>query len=231
MGRDAWVEAAERMLGHRFRDRALLQAALTHPSAGREGRAFERLEFLGDAILTLLVSLHLYETYPDIRPGELTRLRASVVNRTTLAHAATRLDLPPLIRLGKGEDPHGRQRASLLAAAFEAIVAALYLDRGLGGVMRFLKRHLLPFLSLDTSLDPKSELQNRLQAMLKMVPRYRLVKHWGPPHAPRFAVEVKAAGERLGRGTGGTRRDAERAAARAALAHLARNHKILRSPP
>lgn len=231
MERDSWIKDAEGKLGHRFRDRGLLRAALTHPSAGAEGRAFERLEFLGDAILTLLVGLHLYETYPDLRPGELTRLRASMVNRTTLAQAASQLGLPPLLRLGKGEERHGRQRVSLLAAAFEALVAALYLDRGLKTAMSFLKRRLLTLLSPDFSLDPKSELQNHLQAVLKMVPRYRLVRHWGPPHAPRFSVAVEAAGQRLGRGTGPSRRQAERAAARAALAHLAKSHKILRSSP
>lgn len=231
MEKDVWVQEAERKLGHRFRSRALLRAALTHPSAGEGGRTFDRLEFLGDAILTLLVGLHLYQSYPDLPPGDLTRLRASMVNRDTLAQAATQLGLPPLLRLGKGEEPDGRQRPSLLAAAFEALVAALYLDRGLRTVTRFLTRHLLPLLCPDASADPKSELQTRLQSVLKRAPRYRLLHHWGPPHAPRFEVEVEAAGQRLGRGKGGTRREAERAAARAALAYIRENHKILRSSP
>ncbi len=226
---DSWLQQAERKLGQRFRSRALLRAALTHPSAGREGRAFERLEFLGDAILTLLLSLHLYRNYPDLSPGGLTRLRASIVNRTKLAQAAMQLGLPVMLRLGKSEEPDGRHRSALLAAAFEAVVAALFLDRGLRGVTKFLQQHLLPLFPPDASLDSKSELQTLLQAMLKIPPRYRLLRHWGPPHARRFAVEVEVRGQRLGRGEGQSRREAEQGAARSALGYLRDHHNILRS--
>ncbi|MFQ5846764.1 MAG: ribonuclease III [Candidatus Methylomirabilales bacterium] len=226
----SWVQDAERTLGHRFRNRALLRAALTHPSAGTDGSAFARLEFLGDAILALVVSLHLYHHHPDLSPGGLTRLRAGTVNRTILAQAATRLGLPPLLRLGKGEaSSGGRRRPALLAAALEAVVAALFLDRGLRPVQRFLEGHLLPLLSPNAGLDPKSELQTLLQALFKTRPCYHLIHHWGPPHAPRFEVEVEVRGVRLGGGTGGGRREAEQAAARSAMAHLRRNHNILRS--
>ncbi|MFQ5959884.1 MAG: ribonuclease III [Candidatus Methylomirabilales bacterium] len=226
--KDAWLREVERKLGHRFRNRALLRAALTHPSAGGERQAFERLAFLGDAILTLIMSLHMYKSYPNFSPGGLTRLRASMVNRTTLAQAAMQLGFHTMLRLGKSMEPGGRGRPALLAETFEAVVAALFLDRGLGSVTKFLERHLVPLFRPDASLDPKSQLQNLLQGALKASPRYRLVQHWGPPHARRFEVEVAVKGEILGRGQGESRRAAEQAAARVALAYWGGNHHILR---
>ncbi|MFQ5988342.1 MAG: ribonuclease III [Candidatus Methylomirabilales bacterium] len=224
---DAWVQEVERRLGHRFRRRTLLRAALTHPSVGAEGKTFRRLAFLGDAVLTLLLGLHVYQDHPDLPPGGLTRLRASMVNRTTLARAAAQLGLPMLLRLGKGDDPAGQERSSVLAAAFEAVVAALYLDRGLGAVSTFLDHHLLPLYIPDDSLDPKSELQTRWQGVFKMVPRYRVLRQLGPPHAPRFEVEVRAGGRRLAKGMGRSRQEAERMAAQAALTSLLKDHNIL----
>jgi ribonuclease-3 len=225
---DSREEAIEKKLGHRFRDRALLRAALTHPSVGAEGRAFEPLEFLGDAILNFLTGLFVYRRHPDLPPGGLTRLRASLVNRTTLARAATQLGLPAFLRLGDGARPQDRERSSLSAETFEAIVAALYLDGGLGTVNKFLKKNLLPFYSPEDSLDPKSELQIHVQALLKVTPRYRLLRRRGPPHAPRFEVAVEAGGRRLARGKGGSRRDAEVTAALAALAIVRNDPNILR---
>lgn len=224
---DSWLQEVEKRLGHRFRSRALLRAALTHPSVGGEGKAFERLEFLGDAILTFLLGLHLYQHHPDFSPGGLTRLRASMVNRTTLARAAARLGLPALLRLGHGAKPEARELPSIGAAAFEAVVAALYLDRGLGTATRFLKQHLLPLVDPADFLDPKSELQTRVQAVLKVAPRYRLLRHRGPPHAPRFEVQVEAQGRRLATGRGESRREAERSAARAALVIIGQKPNIL----
>lgn len=225
---DSWLEQAEKKLGCRFRNPVLLRGALTHPSAGKEGRVFERLEFLGDAVLTLLLSLHLYQKYPDLPPGGLTRLRASTVNRAKLAQAARHLGVPAMLRLGKSEEPDGRQRSTLLAAAFEAIVASLFLDQGLRGATKFLEQHLLPLCPPDVSLDPKSALQTLVQAALKIRPRYRLLQQWGPPHAKQFATEVEVRGQTLGRGEGGSRREAEQAAARSALGYLQDNHNILR---
>lgn len=215
---DGWVKEAEKKLGYRFRNRALLRAALTHPSAGGETRAFERMEFLGDAILSLLVGLHVYERYPALPPGGLTRLRASMVNRAALARAAAHLGLHTIIQMGKSEQTGGPGRPSLLAAAFEAVVAALYLDRGVDAVASFIERHLLATSRPDVSLDPKSELQTLVQATLKMPPRYRLVRQSGPSHARRFEVEVVVKEDILGKGRGESRRAAEQAAARAALA-------------
>jgi ribonuclease-3 len=227
--KDSWLKEAEAKLGQRFRNRALLRAALTHPSAGAEGRAFERLEFLGDAILSLVLALDLYRHHPHLSPGELTRLRASLANRNALAEVATQLGLPAMLRMGKSEEPEGRRRATTLAAAFEALVAALFLDRGLGPVTKFLRQHLLPRLSPDFSLDPKSALQTSVQAAIKILPRYRILKLAGLPHARRFEVGVQVKGETLGRGKGASRREAEQNAARAALAYLRANPHILRS--
>jgi ribonuclease-3 len=227
--KDPWINEAETKLGQRFRNPALLRAALTHPSVGAEGRAFERLEFLGDAILSLVLALELYQRHPDLSPGELTRLRASLANRNALAQAATHLGLPAMLRLGKSEEPEGRRRATVLAAAFEALVAALFLDRGLGAVTKFLGRHLLPQLSPDFSLDAKSELQRHVQAVLKTLPRYRILKLSGLPHARRFEVEVKVKGQTLGSGKGVSRREAEQNAARGALTRLRDHPHILRS--
>ena len=224
---DSWLQEVEKKLGHRFRNRTLLRAALTHPSVKGEGKTFERLEFLGDAILTFLVGLHLYQIHPHFSPGGLTRLRASVVNRTTLARAATRLGLAPLLRMGKGAKREIRDRPSILAAAFETVVAALYLDRGLATVSKFLTLHLLPLFDPDDVVDPKSELQTHVQAVLKVIPRYRLIRRRGPPHAPRFEVEVEAEGRTLAKGHGGSRREAERSAARAALIMMWKDPNIL----
>ncbi len=222
----AWVQEVERRLGYRFRRRTLLRAALTHPSAGPEGKAFRRLAFLGDAVLTFLLGLHVYQDHPHLPPGGLTRLRASLVNRTTLARAAAELGLPMLFRLGKGDEPEGRERPSVLATGFEAVLAAIYLDRGLGAVRTFLEQHLLSLTIPDDSLDPKSELQTRLQQVFKIRPRYRLLRQLGPPHAPRFEVEVKAGGRRLAKGMGRSRHEAEHMAAQAALAGLWRDSNI-----
>ena len=219
----AWVQEVERRLGYRFRRRTLLRAALTHPSAGAEGKAFRQLAFLGDAILTFLLGLHVYQGHPHLPAGALTRLRASVVNRTTLARAAAELELPMLLRLGKGAEPEGRERPSVLATSFEAVVAAIYLDRGLGAVSTFLEHHLFPLTIPEDSLDPKSELQARLQRVFKIRPRYRLRRQLGPPHAPRFEVEVSAGGRRLAKGMGRSRQEAERFAAQAALTALWRD--------
>src|SRR3972149_2587672 len=224
--KDSWLRDAETKLGQRFRNRALLRAALTHPSVGAKGRAFERLEFLGDAVLALVLALDLYRRFPNLSPGELTRLRASLVNRHALAQAAIQLGV---LRMEKSEDPEGRRRATILAAAFEAIVAAFFLDRGLGSVTKFLRQHLLPRLSPDLSLDAKSELQTGVQAVLKTLPRYRILKLSGLPHARRFEVEVQVNGQTLGRGKGGSRREAEQNAATRALTYLRENPHILRS--
>jgi ribonuclease-3 len=226
MVKDLWLREVERQLGYRFRHRALLQAALTHPStADEKSGEFERLEFLGDAILTLLLSLRLFRDHPTLPPGKLTRLRASLVSRQALAKAAKAMGLDLLMLLGVGgEATGGRRRASILAATFEAVVAAVYLDRGLIPTEKFLQRHLLPHLTADATPDPKSRLQAIVQAQWKTIPRYRLIHRQGPAHSPTFEVVVEVNRREVGKGQGGSRRLAEQEAAQAALDQLGRDH-------
>ena len=220
----ARLEAA---LDYRFRDPELLLQALTHKSfvneqacgtpAAASARAHnERLEFLGDAVLELKVSELLYRREPEWDEGDLTRMRSRVVNTGSLAAFAGQLGLGDFLRLGRGEEKQGgRRRPALLADAFEALVAALYLDGG-EPVVEALVRDLVA--ASRRSADHKSELQERLQALSGKPPRYRLVSRQGADHRPRFEIEVSTAdGRVLGIGRGASRKSAEQAAAAAAL--------------
>lgn len=217
----------ETKLGHRFTDRGLIETALTHRShayrAGQERlQSNERLEFLGDSVLGLIVNEYLYRRYPDRSEGELTKMKSLVVSRAVLSRAAERLDLGRHLILAPGEvDAGGRTRASILSDAFEAVLGALYLDGGLEPVQRFVQRGLL--VSLDQTLadhqlvNYKSLLQERVQAQLKTPPRYKVTSTSGPDHAKRFVVEVVVRGRVLGRGEGNSKKLAEQRAAREAL--------------
>ncbi|HQR29379.1 MAG TPA: ribonuclease III, partial [Anaeromyxobacteraceae bacterium] len=212
-------------------DGATALAALTHKSWVNEHREEkaednERLEFLGDAVIDLLVSDYLMARFPGAREGELSKLRASVVDEPGLAAIARALDLGELLRLGRGEEiTGGRAKASLLADALEAVVAAVFLEGGLAAAHRLVD----PFLeeayaraaagSLDR--DFKTQLQEAGQSRFRAGPRYRVVGEIGPDHAKTFEVEVELAGVARGRGTGRSKKDAEQAAARAALGAMA----------
>ena len=221
----------ERRLGHTFRDGGLLERALTHrshahESEGPSGENYERLEFLGDALLGFAVSDWLVHDDPDAPEGVLTRRRQSVVQTGTLAAAAERLGLGEELRLGRGEDQTGgRRKTSLLADTFEAVVAALYLDAGLDVARRFILKELEEPLRATREArqargDFKTRLQERVQGQLRLTPRYRIVKTSGPPHALEFDVEVLVGDEPVASGTGRSRKDAEQDAARRALATL-----------
>jgi ribonuclease-3 len=213
-------------LGHRFRDRALLRRALTHPSfAHEEGQPtqhYERLEFLGDAVLDLVVSEILMERSPEADEGVLSRVRAAAVNRLALAGLARALRLHDCIRLGEGErKSRGFEKPSILADVFEALLAAIYLDAGLDPV-RVLIEKLSPGLGRGEGLerDPKSRLGEALQARGEPTPRYEVTREWGPDHAKQFEVAVRI-GERVAAtGVGLSKREAEQAAASEALAGL-----------
>jgi ribonuclease-3 len=210
-------------LGHRFRDRALLRRALTHPSfAHEEGQPtqhYERLEFLGDAVLDLVVSEILMERSPEADEGVLSRVRAAAVNRLALAELARALRLHDCIRLGEGErKSRGWEKPSILADVFEAVLAAIYLDAGLDPV-RVLIEKLSPGLGRGEGLerDPKSRLGEALQARGEPIPRYEVTREWGPDHAKQFEVAVRI-GERVAAtGVGLSKREAEQAAAAEAL--------------
>jgi ribonuclease-3 len=214
-------------LGHRFADEALLRRALTHRSARRQHN--ERLEFLGDALLGFLIAEALTQRFPDASEGELTRLRARLVNGEALAEAAAELRLGEFMELGLGERKTGGQRrTSILADAFEALVCAIYLDAGMD-VCRERVLHLLgPALERvqpgEALKDPKTRLQEWLQSRGLERPQYHLVGERERAGAWEFEVECRVAGLPVPcRGSGGTRRGAEQAAAAAALEQLQTN--------
>lgn len=225
-GMQDWSELENR-LGVRFKDRRLLQQALVHSSHINENpndglHSNERLEFLGDAALGLIVGQDLYSSLPNHGEGPLTELRASIVRRDALARAAERIGLGDYLLLGRGEDAAGgRRRPSNLAAAFEAVVGAALLDSGLTAARRLARKSLAPELAASRSgqvpIDPKSRLQALVQARGRSLPAYRTLQVEGPDHSRRFTVEVSVNGDVLGLGNGSTKQRAEREAARVAL--------------
>ena len=231
------VEDRERVarLAERVRaplsDRATALAAITHKSWVNEHRGDgaednERLEFLGDAVIDLLVSEYLMTRFPLAREGDLSKLRAAVVDEPGLAGIGRSLQLGELLRLGRGEElTGGRDKASVVADAMEAVIAAVFLDGGLAAVHRLID----PFLEeayarvADGSIDRdfKTQLQEQAQARYRASPRYRVVAELGPDHSKTFEIEVELRGEILGRGTGRSKKDAEQGAARLAVEALA----------
>ena len=221
-------ERLEERLGHRFFRVELLTRALTHRSAvgeaaGTELEDNERLEFLGDAVLNLLASEHLYEAFPDWSEGQLSRSRARIVNAHSLEAAARRLELGRHLKLGRGEEKTGgREKSALLADAFEAVLGAIYLDGGLSAARDFLRRTLLQD-ALETAgerlseSDRKSALQEFLQGRGRPAAEYRLAGESGPDHQKEFRVEVWVDGACLAAGQGSTKKDAEQHAAQIAL--------------
>jgi ribonuclease-3 len=186
----------------------------------------ERLEFLGDAVVDLLVSHRLMDRFPAAREGQLSKMRAAVVDEVGLAAMARALGLGELLRLGRGEElTGGREKASLLADAMEAVLAAVYLDGGVEAaqsvVDRFLEEAFRQATEGTLDRDYKTQLQESCQARFRTAPRYRVVAETGPDHSKLFEVEVHVRGEPLGRGSGRSKKDAEQIAARAALEALA----------
>lgn len=224
----AAAELAER-LGLRFTDLDLLSQALVHSSYTNEqpdaGEPNERLEFLGDAVVSLIVSEVLFERHPGEDEGSLTTRRSAVVSAPALASMAERLDLGSYLLLGQGAGQAGeRTRQSVLAGVFEAVAGAIYLHFGLPETRRWLLEVAAPELDAARSLaalkPAKSVLQELAYARSGKAPRYDVISEVGPPHARHYEVEVSIAGERLGRGDGRNRREAETAAAVQALASL-----------
>ena len=224
-------EGLERRLGHRFRDPALLERALTHRSrAHEEGRAashYERLEFLGDSLLGFLVAEWLMATAPEADEGELTRARQAIVSTGPLAQAAREMGLGEALRLGRGEEgTGGRGKDKLLEDAFEAVLGAVYEDGGIRAARAFVRRHLKGRLAEvgtgpESADDAKTRLQEAVQARLRLTPTYRIVRTAGPAHARAFTAEVLVGGRVAGEGTGPSRKRAEQEAARAALREYA----------
>lgn len=222
------VQVLEARVGYTFRDRELLLRALTHTSyanehkGGRDG-SNERLEFLGDSVLSLIVCDYLYRTYPTLPEGRLTLLRKNVVCQRALAEYATKLELGSFLRLGKGEEKDGREKPKLLEDAFEALLGALYLD---SGSLSLVAEFVLPFvrdelLKLQSDLVPVEDYKTLLQQYVQQTPgeelKYETVGEVGPDNAKTFTVRVLINSNQFGTGVGGSKKEAEQRAAREAL--------------
>jgi ribonuclease-3 len=225
---EAW-EALEARICYRFEQRDLLREAMTHRSFANESGSgeiadYERLEFLGDAVLDLVISKCLLRDYPHYDEGELTRLRAEVVAEAGLAGLARQLHLGECLLLGRGEDlSGGRNKASLLADALEALIGAVFTDGGFERTVEVLEPLLLPLVQAAagrSGQDYKTRLQELYQARQGMLPVYRLAATSGPDHQRRYTVEVFLDGELFGTGEGPTKKKAEQEAARRALTAL-----------
>lgn len=225
---DEEIDRAERVVGLSFRDKELLRTALTHPSFSLEAGSpemYERLEFLGDAVLGLVVTAYIYDRFPQFSEGELAKLRASVISGEALAGVAADMGLGECIFMGKGvEQMGGRSRSSILADAFEAVAGAVYLDRGIDTVKSFVLRCLTPLIEEHAETrqwtDYKSRLQEYTMAHMNVTPTYQIVAEIGPSHEKSFRSIVLLAGERYGEGSGSSKKRAEQAAAEQALGRL-----------
>lgn len=220
-------ERLEKTLRYEFKDQNLLTESLIHKSYSYENLASklkhnERLEFLGDAVLELVVSDLLMEHFPEAAEGELSRLRASIVNETQLATVASKLELGKLIYLGKGEEQtKGRTKNSILANTYEAVLAAIYMDGGYDKVYTVVQDQFLPLIAqikkTGFDRDYKTRLQEEMQNRYKKVPRYQIKEETGPDHNKTFRVEVSIKGRLLALGSGKSKKEAEQDAARFAL--------------
>lgn len=221
------LNTLQQALGVSFTDVALLQQALTHSSFVNENpdiapTSNERLEFLGDAILSLIVAEKLHQDFPDYTEGEMTKLRAALVRRDTLVRMAKSIGLGEYLYLGKGEEASsGRSKPANLAAALEAVIAAIYLNEGLSSASKF----VLTLIAIElekagkagTPVDYKSELQETIQAQKQQAPSYHIIQITGPDHNRTFTVEVRLDKTVLGTGSGKNKKSAEAEAARYAL--------------
>lgn len=221
---DDELQALERRLGHVFADPSRVRLALTHRSSvAKQSEHNETLEFLGDSVLGLAISELLLRAWPDANEGQLSKRRAALVNEASLAAKAEQLDLGPLIQLGRGEEKTGgRQKRSILADAYEAILGAVFLDAGFEAAQAVVARDF----AVDVTLPPvddteaKTRLQELTQRLFRAAPEYTLLRATGPDHAKDFETHVAIAGRVLGQGRGGSKKVAEQAAAREALAAL-----------
>lgn len=220
----------QQTLGVTFKKQSLLEQALVHSSYVNENpnlslSSNERLEFLGDAVLDMVIAAKLYHDFPRLNEGEMTKLRAALVRRDTLARTAKAHGLGNYLYLGKGEEASGgRNKPANLARAFEAVIAAIFLDRGSTAVRDFILRSLdteiQEVVTQRTETDYKSQLQEIIQAREQRTPTYHVVETRGPDHDKRFIVEVRLGNTVLGRGAGKSKKTAETEAARATIEQL-----------
>jgi ribonuclease-3 len=225
-------ESLQAAIGYRFRDRGLLEHAMTHTSRANEDITGgvvdnESLEFLGDAVLGFIIADTLFREFPDWDEGEKSKTKASMVSTFALAKQAERLHLGDHLLLGRGEEKTGgRRKQALLADGYEALIAAVYLDGGIDAARGFIKREFNSLigdarrLGVAGQQDYKSGLQELVQARSQPLPEYRLVGTFGPDHEKRFEVEVLVAGEPLAKASGPSKKEAEQEAARLALSRF-----------
>ena len=222
------MQRLEQAIGYTFRDKSLLEQALSHSSYAnevlRDGlKSYERLEFLGDSVLGFVTADYLYKNYPKLHEGELTKLRAELVCEKSLELSAKKLGLGEYLRLGKGEEAGGgRTRTSIVADLVEAVLAAIYLDGGFGPAKDFVYRFVLsdPKARLQLSTDYKTMLQELVQRKKDQLLEYHLLAETGPDHEKEFSVSVSLNGETVGEGTGTSKKRAEQAAAEQAIGKL-----------
>jgi ribonuclease-3 len=218
----------QRRIAYQFSNTELLERALTHKSYANENRVpyhNERMEFLGDAVLNLVVSEYLMKTCPDSTEGDLSRLRAAVVSEPALAAIAREIGLGRYILLGRGEEQTGgRDKGSLLANCLEALIASIYLDTGKKSadafVIRFFENIIQKTCTSRGTLDHKTKLQELCQERLRQLPEYKVVSESGPDHQKQFEVEVWIKGQVSGRGIGRNKKEAEQRAAKEAIVRL-----------
>ena len=222
------IKDLEAVIGYRFRNISLLQNALTHSSYANERwhnslLSNERLEFLGDSVLGMLVAEYLYRNFPNRPEGELTRMRADMVCETTLAKVANEIHLGEHLLLGHGEEQGGgRSRESILADAVESVIAASFLDGGMEAALHFIKTFILVEVPVSQlhNMDYKTKLQELVQQKKNQVLSYSLLSETGPDHDKHFEVCVALNGKEVGRGEGRSKKRAEQEAARLAIAKL-----------
>ena len=222
------IKDLEAAIGYQFSNITLLQNALTHSSYANERyhnslMSNERLEFLGDSVLGMVVAEHLFRTFPDRPEGELTRMRADMVCERALANVANRLGLGQHLLLGHGEERFGgRGRDSILADAVESVIAATYLDGGMEAAVAFIRKFILCDVPAERmrNADYKTALQELVQQKKSQTLSYALVGESGPDHDKKFVVEVSLNGQVVGSGTGSSKKRAEQEAARVAIEKL-----------
>jgi len=227
------LAALQQTLGISFNDLSFLEQALVHSSYTNENPGLasvsnERLEFLGDAVLGLVIAEKLYQDFPHFTEGEMTKLRAALVRRDTLARMARAVGLGDYLYLGKGEEASGgRRKLANLAGALEAVIAAIFLDQGSATtrdfILRLFNKELHKIVSQGAEVDYKSQLQELVQARQQSTPTYHVVEAVGPDHDKRFTVEVRVGDTVLGRGSGKSKKLAETEAALSAVQQLSTN--------
>jgi ribonuclease III len=224
------IKKLEKNIGYEFKNKELLIAAITHRSYsyelnGKTGCDNEKLEFLGDTVLNFVITDLIYKRNPGYTEGELSKLRASLIKEHTLAQIAKQLDLGRFLLLGKGEElTGGREKPSLLSNAYEAVLAAIFLDSGFRAVYKTIKKHfsdsVFDVSLIQFNIDYKSQVQEESHRIFKTLPQYKLIKKSGPDHKQMFHVELTINKKPISEGTGSSKKEAEQSAAKKALGIL-----------